>query len=316
MSSSRPASTRRAWSLRLRLLVGQIVVLAVVCVGITAATELALLHHLVAQLDGQLAGRLLPLGTDVPRTERPGWRHELALLSEAGPRSAVPRRAGPAGGHGGRGGQPRQDGRRRLPDQRRYPGRIDPHRPNPTGADRRQPHAGDPEPRRPGSIPRRRRPEPERGRRHRHRPVDVQRRRHHDPDAGHLRDRHRDRAGCRDDRRRRHHQAGAGAAASRRANRKRGRRPTVGPRRGRTAGAGARIRRKPLHRGGPTRVGTQPDARPHRGRAVGAAGQRDPGPPVRRRRQSRTAHAACRDPRLHRTRPNAWATTARRWRTR
>ena len=56
MSSSRPADTRRVWSLRLRLLVGQIVVLAIVCVGITAATELALLHHLVAQLDGQLAG--------------------------------------------------------------------------------------------------------------------------------------------------------------------------------------------------------------------------------------------------------------------
>ena len=77
----------------------------------------------------------------------------------------------------------------------------------------------------------------------------------------------------------------------------------VGPRRGRTAGAGARIRRQPVHRGGSTRVGAQPDARPHRGRAVGAAGQRDPGPPVRRRRQSRTAHAAGRDPRLHRTHP-------------
>src|ERR1700739_1151979 len=56
MSSSRPASTRRVWSLRLRLLAGQIVVLALVCIGITAATELALNHHLVRQLDGQLAG--------------------------------------------------------------------------------------------------------------------------------------------------------------------------------------------------------------------------------------------------------------------
>ncbi len=56
MSSSLLPRGRRAWSLRLRLLVGQVVVLAVVCLGITAATELALLHHLVAQLDGQLAG--------------------------------------------------------------------------------------------------------------------------------------------------------------------------------------------------------------------------------------------------------------------
>src|SRR6516164_9213514 len=56
MSSSQPARARRVWSLRLRLLAGQIVVLAVVCVGITAATELALNHHLVRQLDAQLAG--------------------------------------------------------------------------------------------------------------------------------------------------------------------------------------------------------------------------------------------------------------------
>ena len=42
MSSNQPVSVWRAWSLRLRLLVGQIVVLVVVCVGIIAATELAL----------------------------------------------------------------------------------------------------------------------------------------------------------------------------------------------------------------------------------------------------------------------------------
>src|ERR1700757_3030849 len=56
MSSSQPARTRRVWSLRLRLLVGQIIVLALVCIGITAATELALNHHLVKQLDAQLSG--------------------------------------------------------------------------------------------------------------------------------------------------------------------------------------------------------------------------------------------------------------------
>jgi two-component system, OmpR family, sensor kinase len=37
-------------------LVGQVIVLALVCIGITAATELALNHHLVRQLDGQLGG--------------------------------------------------------------------------------------------------------------------------------------------------------------------------------------------------------------------------------------------------------------------
>jgi two-component system OmpR family sensor kinase len=76
MSSSRPARRRRAWSLRLRLLVGQIVVLAVVCVGITAATELALLHHLVTQLDGQLAGTSYRSALMYPEPKRPGWRSE------------------------------------------------------------------------------------------------------------------------------------------------------------------------------------------------------------------------------------------------
>ena len=54
MSLSRPARPSRIGSLRLRLLVGQISVLAFVCLGIVAVTELALYHHLVAQLDGQL----------------------------------------------------------------------------------------------------------------------------------------------------------------------------------------------------------------------------------------------------------------------
>jgi len=44
----------RTWSLRFRLLVGQLVVLAIVCIGIGAATELALYRYLVAQLDTEL----------------------------------------------------------------------------------------------------------------------------------------------------------------------------------------------------------------------------------------------------------------------
>jgi two-component system OmpR family sensor kinase len=85
MSSSQPARTRRVWSLRLRLLVGQIVVLAVVCIGITAATELALLHHLVAQLDGQLGGTSYRSALMYPEPKRPGWRRESHYYPRPGP---------------------------------------------------------------------------------------------------------------------------------------------------------------------------------------------------------------------------------------
>ncbi len=67
MSSSPPAERRRAallrsprgWSLRTRLLVTQVVLLAVVCAGIGLATEFALQRFLMNQLDEQVveAGR-------------------------------------------------------------------------------------------------------------------------------------------------------------------------------------------------------------------------------------------------------------------
>lgn len=82
MCSSRPASSPRFWSLRLKLLVGQVVVLAVVCVGITAATELALHRHLVAQLDDQLAGtshRSSLMGAE------PRWLHAMRNFNRFGP---------------------------------------------------------------------------------------------------------------------------------------------------------------------------------------------------------------------------------------
>lgn len=85
MSSSRPASIGRDWSLRLRLLVGQVVVLAVVCVGITAVTELALLHHLVVQLDGQLAGASDRSAQLYPEPKRPGWRRDARYSQRPGP---------------------------------------------------------------------------------------------------------------------------------------------------------------------------------------------------------------------------------------
>ncbi|OBG67007.1 MULTISPECIES: cell wall metabolism sensor histidine kinase WalK [unclassified Mycobacterium] len=80
------ASSRRAWSLRLRLLVGQIVVLAIVCVGITAVTELALNHHLVKQLDGQLAGTSFRSALMYPEPNRPRRDHSYYQRPGPGPR--------------------------------------------------------------------------------------------------------------------------------------------------------------------------------------------------------------------------------------
>lgn len=49
------AGVRRSWSLRARLLAGQIALLTVACLGIGAVTELALYQYLVGQLDHQLS---------------------------------------------------------------------------------------------------------------------------------------------------------------------------------------------------------------------------------------------------------------------
>jgi two-component system, OmpR family, sensor kinase len=59
----------RTWSLRVRLLVTQVVLLAVVCAGIGIATELALQRFLTHQLDTQLldAGRRSAAIFDLPR---------------------------------------------------------------------------------------------------------------------------------------------------------------------------------------------------------------------------------------------------------
>lgn len=90
MSSSPPASppARRwspgTWSLQARLLVGQVLLVALVCIGVGAATELALNQYLVHQLDSQLvesAGRSAmmsglppppPIPGDVGPRPRPG----------------------------------------------------------------------------------------------------------------------------------------------------------------------------------------------------------------------------------------------------
>lgn len=74
----------RTWSLRARLLAGQILLLAAVCVGVAGSTELALRHYLVGQLDDQLLQITRrsssmdrrppppPRAGETPRVPRPG----------------------------------------------------------------------------------------------------------------------------------------------------------------------------------------------------------------------------------------------------
>jgi two-component system OmpR family sensor kinase len=73
------------WSLRLRLLVGQLVVLVIVCVGIGAATELALYKYLLAQLDTQLhdaSQRSVRIFAEPPTAP---WRHHPRPFPRPGP---------------------------------------------------------------------------------------------------------------------------------------------------------------------------------------------------------------------------------------
>lgn len=99
MSSNQPVRSRRVWSLRLRLLVGQVVVLALVCVGITAATELSLNHHLMRQLDAQLDGTSHRSALLYPEPSRPGRHRDRdrvyypgrALVRASSTRPASPR---------------------------------------------------------------------------------------------------------------------------------------------------------------------------------------------------------------------------------
>lgn len=75
MSSSPPPTEpgSRSWSLQARLLVGQVLLLALVCIGIGAATELALSQYLVHQLDAQVvdAARRSAMISGFPPPPRP-----------------------------------------------------------------------------------------------------------------------------------------------------------------------------------------------------------------------------------------------------
>jgi len=72
----------RTWSLRFRLLVGQVVVLAIVCIGIGAATELALYRYLVGQLDTELHDASQ---RSVRIFAEPPGRHHQRLFPRPGP---------------------------------------------------------------------------------------------------------------------------------------------------------------------------------------------------------------------------------------
>jgi two-component system OmpR family sensor kinase len=87
MSSSRPVSARRTWSLRVRLLVGQVIVLTIACVGIGAVTEVALYRYLVGQLDVQVheaSHRSVRMFGEPPPPAAP-WRHHRVPRPGPGP---------------------------------------------------------------------------------------------------------------------------------------------------------------------------------------------------------------------------------------
>ena len=75
----------QAWSLRFRLLVGQVVVLAVVCLGIGAATELSLYRYLVAQLDTQLRDASQRSVRIFGEPASAPWRHHQRPFPRPGP---------------------------------------------------------------------------------------------------------------------------------------------------------------------------------------------------------------------------------------
>src|ERR1700761_6604353 len=72
---------RRAWSLRLRLLVGQVVVLVIVCIGIGAVTELALYRYLIGQLDMEVSDA----SHRSVRIFGEPWSHHPHLVPRPGP---------------------------------------------------------------------------------------------------------------------------------------------------------------------------------------------------------------------------------------
>ena len=82
--SSNPHRSR-AWSLRSRLLAGQLALIAVVALGIAAATEFALNAYLVGELDGQLRHIAQRSSMMDHRPPPPPGRDDRPMMSRRGP---------------------------------------------------------------------------------------------------------------------------------------------------------------------------------------------------------------------------------------
>ena len=80
MSLSRPSR----WSLRARLLAGQLALLAAVCVGIAAVTEVALYRYLVGELDSQLL-QIAARSSMMERRPPPAYPDARPLRPRPGP---------------------------------------------------------------------------------------------------------------------------------------------------------------------------------------------------------------------------------------
>ena len=89
MCSSRLSDLRRrSWSLRARLLLGQVIVLAVACIGIGVVTEVALDQYLVGQLDEELhkaAHRSAAFYGEPLPPPPPAWWHRRHPFPRPGP---------------------------------------------------------------------------------------------------------------------------------------------------------------------------------------------------------------------------------------
>ncbi|MBS9535773.1 HAMP domain-containing histidine kinase [Mycobacterium sp. M1] len=85
MSSSPPPSPGRPWSLRARLLAGQIAVLVIACLGIGAVTAFALHQYLVTQLDKQLSDAVHRSSRLHGEPPPPSWRHRHQPRPGPGP---------------------------------------------------------------------------------------------------------------------------------------------------------------------------------------------------------------------------------------
>jgi two-component system, OmpR family, sensor kinase len=124
MSSNPPAESGRRrrlwrpWSLRLRLLIGQVLLLVAVVTGVGAVTEIALQQFLVHQLDVQLydlqnpslmdvggGPRLGPRPTVLPWPPAPAAETQTATIAPVAPSAAAPAPA-PDGSEGAEGAAP------------------------------------------------------------------------------------------------------------------------------------------------------------------------------------------------------------------